>query len=51
VPTFEHNWVDDGIDVAAILRDDGLGELDTGEPKIGIQDAEKWCFWGIYQGR
>jgi SAM-dependent methyltransferase len=51
VPTFEHNWVDDGIDVTTILRDDGLGELEMGEPKIGIQDAEKWCFWGLYQGR
>jgi SAM-dependent methyltransferase len=48
VPTLEHSWVDDGIDVTTILRDADFGELEFGEPKIGIQDAEKWCFWRLY---
>jgi SAM-dependent methyltransferase len=49
VPTFEHTWVNDGIDVKTLLRDASFGELELGEPKIGIQDAEKWCFWGLYR--
>jgi hypothetical protein len=49
VPTFEHNWVNDGIDIKTLLCDGDFTPIDSGEPKIGIQDADKWCFWGTYQ--